>query len=397
MSDAVSADGKRDRHFGPRAVAISFLIGLVVAVLLWRVDVTAEGRFVLAPGAQVVRAVSTAPVTRILVQPGQPVVPGTPLIEVSDGMRCGAAQSLLCAEIEDIRQRVIAAEESYRAELIALDTEEAILGSDPEALRGAKEREAASLSDELDRLNGRATTDSLTAEEAARREALGPLVKALEDTVAQIDDGTRAEAIGAERRRLYATYRRTLDEAIADIGDRRAEIGAPWFGDTSAISFVPGGMRYRSKVQGVVRQINLAANDATVPGEPMIVIERTDGTIEAIAAINHRGIGYLETEDQVKLSLEAFNPALFGAVEGRVTDIARVPSRRTVGRREHRTYPVRIALVPNPATGAAATVGGDGRMEYPLRPGMEGRARAVVGRERWLARLFTGGGGHHGQ
>lgn len=131
-----------------------------------------------------------------------------------------------------------------------------------------------------------------------------------------------------------------------------------------------GRLSVVSPVDGIVHRLHVASrSDVVVPGGPIAEVLPKTETLIGIVRLRPQDVGHIEAGNRVELKSTAFNPKIYGQIEGRVQRVSPTSTLDTSG---HPYFDVRVAL-------DRQTIGKD-EISKPLRAGLEINAAIVTGR-----------------
>ncbi|MDG2526276.1 HlyD family efflux transporter periplasmic adaptor subunit [Stenotrophomonas sp. HITSZ_GD] len=367
------------------AVFSALLLAALVFVCTGRYTrrVTVSGEVTSTVGLVQVHAERASVVSRLLVQRGQVVKKGQPLVEYavqqggedsSDVNRAIAGelrtQGKLAADeragslrgfdlkADDLRQRIA----GLQVQRAALLDQRALLGEQIDVLRSRQAR--------YERL--RAQQYLSQAEfESTRKELISVQVqeKSMRVQISQLDEQLTVARNDLAR---LPIERRSRDNAIqGDISRLRLavieqEARRTW--------------RTLSPVDGVVTALPVKAGIVVQAGQVMVAVLPANGRMEATLLINGEAAGFVEPKQRVLMRLDAFPYQKYGHLAGRVVAVDRNPTRgadlQGIGSAGAQAsyYVATVALDTQSMTG-------DGR-QHGLLPGMTCQADVMLERRR---------------
>ncbi len=403
-----------------RASALLFtILAIIAAVILWAWlteidDVTrAPGRVVPAGDVQVVQAADAGVIRAILVEEGQLVAAGDPLVELDGIMQASqldrelqralalrARIERLSAEIEardtvfpvdldDQAPELVTSERALFAGRAAALTAELGVAerrleqrhqerAEERAALASAERTAAILAEEraiiaplVERgvepqtslLALRRQEEELSADLAsrsARIARLGTAIAEIEDSMTATRSAFRAEAL------------RDLTEATAELAALRPAL--------PALETLADRAILRAPVAGVVNRLNRRTVGGTVrAGEDVAEIVPLDDALLIEAYVLPQDIAFLSPDQPVRVKLTAYDFTRYGALEGRILRIGADAVQRSE-RDEAEVFVVTIRT-------SGALLDADGA-QVRIIPGMTAEIDILAGRRRVIDYLL---------
>lgn len=328
----------------PRAagvcIAIVFAVfsALLVTGLGWQLDDTVRVRGVLtrAGGEVLVRAPDHGVVTAVLVQAGEHVESGKPLLGTdaslfgSDGQRPRAVEeAALVRQLEQLNRRLEAARrgagvevDGLRAQLSALQVERAHLG-DELAVGEQLEAMASRRAQHVERLVADGHLAAVRSEEA-RSEAL-----------------VQRQRAAVARRALarLASEEATLAHRLTSRAVQRDADVARYEQEIAALTGRLNALRMASRLTvapraGKVAALRVSAGQTVSAGEPVLTLLDESARLIAELTVPANSVGQVRPGQRVRLRYDAFPYQRFGSYEGIVREvsasaIARLPSSGT--------------------------------------------------------------------
>lgn len=365
------------------------IAGFSVVIIAWasvaeiNETASAPGRVVPTRPLQVVSNLEGGIVADILVKPGQAVAAGAPLLRLDPGLasadygRSSAAGAALAARIVRLEAEIANRVPAFPAGLVAaapagvaaersawaarrLERASNIAGSRARAdgaMRGLDEARAAA-----------ASAIEVRAQAAREVALLAPLVdKGIEPRLT-LDRArsalVQADAAAAGARQSVARAAALADEAraaVSSIGDgARAAAGndlalarAEFATQAAALPALRRRVErteVRSPMAGTVQRVLAATVGGSVaPGAPLVEIVPAGGALAVEARVRPRDIGMVHFGQPASVRITAYDPSVYGKLEGRVTRIS--PDAVTDGPGGEGWYLVRIETRGNGLTG----------------------------------------------
>jgi adhesin transport system membrane fusion protein len=390
----------RLRRFEPRTASNLLLWGILAFILLFilwasltQIDrtVRGEGRVVPSSRLQVISNLEGGIVADILVQSGQDVPAGAPLIRLDGTLSTAefgssnAASSALAVKIARLRAEVAGQTPSYPASddgLVAIES----------ALHEARMAELASLSagahariTQAERALAEAQANyrarlSAQRSTAAERDMIRPLVeRGIEPQIALVQSQNAATIAANEAKAgsaAIARARATLAEAQAgltqasqdwraraatELATAQAELAAR-SRTLPALSNRIDRTVIRAPVGGRVNRVLVTTVGGSVsPGQPLVELVPSREALQIEALISPKDIGTVRLGQRAKVDITAYDPAIYGSLEGQVVTIS--PDAVLNERTGETHYVVRVR------TGKAALTDRNGG-RLPIGPGM---------------------------
>lgn len=420
------ARDKQNHDFMPAIVAamerppasytriVSMLVVLLTVIAgMWafasKVDiiVSAQGEIVPAGRVKVIQAADQGVVREILVDDGQVVEIGTPLVEM-DSTSTKAEETQLGIR----RARAILTVQRLRAEL----GEPVEIGAGIDLPRPAIDTEK-----KLYRANSEFFSESLaqlehkreevrTAREVSRREVdkLRTRIDHLVSRLARKRDQAEMGLIPKQEvenvqfevqtvRKELGIYEQRLQEATIRMNAAKERLGSARFERNSGLyealtqaehelksieqDLIKARKRsahqvVKAPVAGVVQQLNVHTVGAVVQrGQKLLVIVPEDVGLEMDARILNKDIGFVDEEQSARVKIDAFEFTRYGHITGRLQWVG---SDAVVDEEKGAVYPARIALA---RTSMQNRVGG---RDATVVPGMRATADIVIGQRRLI-------------
>lgn len=398
------------------AVLATVVLGVGWAAIA-RVDTTVRGagRLVVPGGIQDISHVEGGIIAAILVQPGQMVARGQPLLRL-DTTRL---------EAEAARDDVVRIAKTAEAERLLAEARSGGLRFDPALAASptqvASEREAFAAYARLQRATlttARARISEAehaqaqaVAEQGIRKQASALSAREWRTEAALVDKGIEpaaaldraqvayaqaqtsehaAAAAAARASGAVAETRASLREVVARARSEAASAHAVANADAmiaqhnAAISIDRVRRSIlRAPVAGTIgRVFARTIGGVARPGETLVEIVPTSGRLEIEARFAARDIAAIRPGARARVRIAAFDPAVFGSLDGTVVTVASDTSSPAANpSEEQRSYLVRLQLIG----GLHDTAG----RALALRPGMTAEVDVIGPRRSILAYLLT--------
>jgi len=404
-----------------RRLLLASLLGFFIAALTWaalgRIDVVAfaQGQTVASSRVQPVQSLDRGLVTAVLVDEGDRVQAGQPVIHLGQSSALAQAESL-----RERLQRTRAARRRLEALMAALrddsppqfrppaDIAEDVARDERQLMHGQWRSHRAEIA-ELEQVKANRRTEKATV--AAEIRALDRILPYSEQRVdrlerlaaddlasqAELDDARRellqqrsergrrqgrlnelaGEVRLAERRieRASSRFEADINDEYASVEDRIARL-------REQLAEAEGKLErrtVRAPRAGIVQNLAVRSTGTVVePAEILMRIVPADQPLEVEARILNQDIGFAEPGQRVKVKFDAFDFTRFGAVAGTIRDIA--PSSTEDEQLGH-VYHALVELDRN-------WMDVDGE-RLRLRPGMTATVDIEIG-ERRLIEYFLG-------
>lgn len=389
------------------------LLGGLILTLAWmaigRIDIvaTAQGKVIPADNVKLVQPAAAGVVRRILVQDGQRVRRGQPLVELDPTQTAAdsaqAGEALDAAKLDVARARAVlagldgrgvsfvapggidaATAERHRALAVAryqqLVADQGMQAADARAAQaavGEARRQAAKLAETLPLLD-----QQIAANETLLAKGYVSKLKVIEmrrtrmaaardrDIALQTAARANAQAAGAgggvarSRAAARATVLEELVKAEAEVALRREAFVKSRQASGLATLTAP--------VSGTVAQLAIHTEGGVVEAaKPIMLIVPSGGGLAIEAQVLSRDAGFVRPGMAVAVKLDAFPFNRHGSVPGRVV---RIGSDAVEDERLGLVYTARVALGPT---------------DLPLRPGMGATVDVKTGRRSILATLLS--------
>ena len=411
-----TADAPPDLSSQERAErrALGILAGLVAALLLWAalapIDriVRAEGRIVAAARAQIVQHLEGGIVEAIAVREGESVRAGQLLMRLSDvqankDVQQGvsrmqalqATQARLQAESEGserIEFPAAVGEDYRRRERSAFNERAKKLRSELAALQQQIKQRRAELAETQLRAKNYATEIDLARQQSQLLEGLHrrgaasqlELIEAQSRTQRMLSAQGEAmaaiprlsAAIGEMESRLAeadARFRADARLELSQVGGELERLGHALSGDSDRLART----EVRAPVGGFVNRLHFNTLGGVVkPGEPILEITPSDGPLAVEARVRPDDRAALRPGLSTRVVIGAYDYAVYGALDGRLTEVSADTLPDEKGSRYYR-----VTIEARPADGPLA--------REVILPGMTARADIVLGQRSVLSYLLS--------
>jgi membrane fusion protein, adhesin transport system len=351
----------RLRRFEPRAASNLLLWGILAFILLFifwasltQIDrtVRGQGKVVSSSRLQVISNLEGGIVADILVQSGQDVAAGAPLIRLDGTLSSAefgssnAASSALAVKIARLRAEVAGRTPTYPPSddgLVAIesalhDARMAELASIAAGARARITQAERGLTEAQANYGARASAQRSAA---AERDMIRPLVeRGIEPQIALVQSQNAAtitanEAIAASA--AIARARATLAEAQAglnqanqdwraraatELATAQAELSAR-ARTLPALSSRVDRTVIRAPVGGRVNRVLVTTIGGSVsPGQPLVELVPSREALQVEALVSPKDIGSVRIGQRAKVDITAYDPAVYGSLEGQVATIS---------------------------------------------------------------------------
>lgn len=425
VRDRPAVDAVNARHSGGvRAVTdaplprsgrwlLAAMLLFVAATLLWAclgsIDVVAfaQGRTVVSSRVQPVQAVERTMVTEVLVEEGDRVAAGEPVIYLQRAGVAAATQALgyrlaqSRAELARVEALLAAGPDSPPKLITPQGVAEAIAAAERDRMRGewaAHRQQIAELGQRHAnrRAEAKASRASIAATEAVmpylqrQVERLQRLAERGAASRSRLDQARRkltakTGALAVERRQLEVIrgkvalaerelavartrFRAELLDERAGIAERRARLRRELVTAQAKLE----RHTLRAPIAGIVQDLAVRAAGAVVePAQALMRIVPAERPLEVEAKILNRDIGFVREGQSVDVKLAAYDFTRYGTVPGIIREIS--PS-STVDRQLGRVYTALVALKRHWIKVAGERVA--------LRPGMTATVDIELGSRR---------------
>ncbi len=390
----------RLRRFEPRTASNLLLWGILAFILLFilwasltQIDRTVRGDGKVVPSSrlQVISNLEGGIVADILVQSGQDVTAGTPLVRLDGTLSTAefgssnAATSALAVKIARLRAEVAGRTPVYPPSddgLVAIES----------ALHDARMAELASLAagarariTQAERALAEAQANygaraSAQRSAAAERDMIRPLVeRGIEPQISLIqsqnaatvtaNEASAASAAISRARASLAEAQAGLNQANQDWRARAATELATSQAEIStrartlpALSSRVDRTVIRAPVGGRVNRVLVTTVGGSVsPGQPLVELVPSREALQVEALVSPKDIGSVRIGQRAKVDITAYDPAVYGSLEGQVVTIS--PDAVLNERTGETHYLVRVR------TGKSALTDKNGR-RLAIGPGM---------------------------
>jgi membrane fusion protein, adhesin transport system len=351
----------RLRRFEPRTASNLLLWGILAFILLFiiwatltQIDrtVRAQGKIVPSLRLQVISNLEGGIIADILVQSGEDVAAGAPLIRLDGTLSnaefgsSNAASSALAVKIARLRAEVAGQTPSYPPSddgLVAIES----------ALHDARMAELASLAagarariTQAERALAEAQANygaraSAQRSAAAERDMIRPLVeRGIEPQIALVQSqnaatvtANEAEAASAAISRARASLAEAhagLNQATQDwraraateLATAQAELGAR-VRTLPALSNRVDRTVIRAPVGGRINRVLVTTVGGSVsPGQPLVELVPSREALQVEALVSPKDIGSVQIGQRAKVDITAYDPAVYGALQGEVVTIS---------------------------------------------------------------------------
>lgn len=418
-ADQVSLDMPLELEEGPPPVAYSRVLRILslgaAAFLIWaavgqvREVANASGEIVPAGKVQTVGHLEGGIVTEVLVQEGQLVEKGAPLVRLQET----AASSDL--EKVNTRLQFLAREEQRlsgqpdfqlsgklrlatdagfsEAQQAAFNAQQEALEQERQALRARINEKEAELSSVVERIALQETRVEIEQEQFGIQESLfdqGYTSKrrfleaksSLQEAQSQL-----TELIGFEGRtqaqlaEAKASFQRTIAKAEEELAEERSRVTQ----ERSELAFEAEKQKdrfdrlfVRAPISGHVKSLALKGPGSVLaPGDVVAEIVPTGSDLVAEVRISPRDIGHIEVGDEAEIAITTFDPNIQGTLTGAVSVIS-----ASSFRDEYGDYFFK-ALIP-----LSTNQIGEGSRAETISPGMVVDAKIVTGSKSVLQYLM---------
>lgn len=341
-------------------------LGLVVGALLWatlasiEVMASARGETIVGSRVQNVQAPESAVVSEVLVEDGDSVRAGQPVVYLE---RTEAA-----AEVDELRYKLDdgrTARERFRALIAAIDGErerpelespdgvdELVVVQQRSLMQSQWQSHLATISELREKRHSRtleaatieSRVDALEAGMPYFRQRVERLARLSGDELASRAEFEEAEQVLVEKRHELGVQKRRYDEARAGInlvareldrariafaeqlGQKLAETNVEIAGLRERLSRAENRLErhtLRAPIAGSVQDIALHTHGAVVQaGDTLLRVAPPEGPVEVEAKIQHRDIGFARVGQSVDVKFDAFDFMRYGSTAGRIREIA---------------------------------------------------------------------------
>ncbi|MBG6211432.1 HlyD family type I secretion membrane fusion protein [Labrenzia sp. EL_126] len=360
----------------------------------------ASGEIVPAGKIQTVGHLEGGIVAEVLVEEGQLVEKGTPLVRLQE-----AATS---SDLEKVRTRLqfLAREEQRltnysreekngdprfsgdfdfsEAQQAALEAQKKAIEQEQQALKARINEKEAELASVLERISFQRTQVEIEQEKFAIQESLfdqGYTSKRRfldAKSAHQIAQSELSELIGRKGRAeaQLAEAKASLERFIAVEAEELAEERSRVVQERSELAFEAEKQRdrfdrlyVRAPASGHVKTLNLKGPGSVVaPGDVVAEIVPSDSDLVAEVRVSPRDIGHVEVGDEAEIAVTTFDPNIQGTLKGEVSVVSASSFRDEYG---NYYFKAKIPLSSNMI--------GKGSQEETISPGMVVDAKIVTG------------------
>lgn len=220
---------------------------------------------------------------------------------------------------------------------------------------------------------GAASMSELRAARSRVAEAQAQLSK----TAVPVDDGDVA-ILESEGEQAQIEYELKLAKMAAARTEKQVDIEAQKR-TLANLELAHEQAQLRAPADGLVAGLDVAVGDIVSSGQSVITIAR-DADIEVDAAIQASDVAKLQVGLPVRITLDAFDPSLFGALDGTLRFISPAAETQSTSSGQVSYYMVRVAVSGD------ALSRGEYRGQVTL--GMTGRIELITGKRRVIAIVF---------
>ena len=351
----------RLRRFEPRTASNLLLWGILAFILLFiiwasltQIDRTVRGDGKVVPSSrlQVISNLEGGIVADILVQSGQDVAAGAPLIRLDGTLSkaefgsSNAASSALAVKIARLRAEVAGRTPVYPISddgLVAIESalHDARMAELTSLAAGARARitqAERALAEAQANYGARASAQRSAA---AERDMIRPLVeRGIEPQIALVQSQNAAtvtanEAVAASAaisraRASLAEAQAGLNQATQDWRARAATELATAQAELStrartlpALSSRVDRTVIRAPVGGRVNRVLVTTVGGSVsPGQPLVELVPSREALQVEALVSPKDIGSVRIGQRAKVDITAYDPAVYGSLEGQVVTIS---------------------------------------------------------------------------
>ncbi|WP_422383223.1 HlyD family type I secretion periplasmic adaptor subunit [Roseibium album] len=360
----------------------------------------ASGEIVPAGKIQTVGHLEGGIVAEVLVEEGQLVEKGTPLVRLQE--------SATSNDLEKVRTRLqfLAREEQRltnysreekngdprfsgdfdfsEAQQAALEAQKKAIEQEQQALKARINEKEAELASVLERISFQRTQVEIEQEKFAIQESLfdqGYTSKRRfldAKSAHQIAQSELSELIGRKGRAeaQLAEAKASLERFIAVEAEELAEERSRVVQERSELAFEAEKQRdrfdrlyVRAPASGHVKTLNLKGPGSVVaPGDVVAEIVPSDSNLVAEVRVSPRDIGHVEVGDEAEIAVTTFDPNIQGTLKGEVSVVSASSFRDEYG---NYYFKAKIPLSSNMI--------GKGSQEETISPGMVVDAKIVTG------------------
>jgi membrane fusion protein, adhesin transport system len=351
----------RIRKFEPRTASNMLLWGILAFILLFilwasltQIDrtVRGDGRVVPSSRLQVISNLEGGIVADILVQSGQDVAAGAPLIRLDGTLSTAefgssnAATSALAVKIARLRAEVAGRTPVYPPSddgLVAIESalHDARMAELASLAAGARARITQAERALTEAQANYAARASAQRSAAAERDMIRPLVeRGIEPQIALIqsqnaaivtaNEATAANAAIARARASLAEAQAGLNQASQDWRARAATELATAQAEIStrartlpALSNRVDRTVIRAPIGGRVNRVLVTTVGGSVsPGQPLVELVPSREALQVEALVSPKDIGSVRIGQRARVDITAYDPAVYGSLEGQVVTIS---------------------------------------------------------------------------
>jgi membrane fusion protein, adhesin transport system len=351
----------RIRKFEPRTASNMLLWGILAFILLFilwasltQIDrtVRGDGRVVPSSRLQVISNLEGGIVADILVQSGQDVAAGAPLIRLDGTLSTAefgssnAATSALAVKIARLRAEVAGRTPVYPPSddgLVAIESalHDARMAELASLAAGARARITQAERALTEAQANYAARASAQRSAAAERDMIRPLVeRGIEPQIALIqsqnaaivtaNEATAANAAIARARASLAEAQAGLNQASQDWRARAATELATAQAEIStrartlpALSSRVDRTVIRAPIGGRVNRVLVTTVGGSVsPGQPLVELVPSREALQVEALVSPKDIGSVRIGQRARVDITAYDPAVYGSLEGQVVTIS---------------------------------------------------------------------------
>ncbi|HEX8526601.1 HlyD family type I secretion periplasmic adaptor subunit [Allosphingosinicella sp.] len=374
------------------------VVGFFVVFVIWAAfteldkSVRAQGRVIASSQLQIVSNLEGGVVEQILVQPGQMVEAGAELVRLDPTMTSSelgsgqASVAALSAKIARLEAEVAGREPVYPAAADASSAEQIAIERSLHISRMAELGQLTNAAQARVVQAQRAINEAesayqarVQARDARRAEAamLRPLVARGIEPRLSLMQAESAAAVAASEAAAAASAiaraRASLSEAQAMLSRERQDWRARAATELAAAQAEFAARRrtmpalservdrtvVRSPVRGRVNRVLVTTVGGTVaPGAPMVEVVASEDSLLVEAMVRPQDIGSVRQEQRARVNITAYDPAIYGSLEGTVVSIS--PETTTIERTGETFYLVRVRTTSNAlrnAQGRALQIG----------------------------------------
>lgn len=395
---------------------VGFFVIFVAWAALTELDrsVRAQGRVIASSQLQVVSNLEGGVVEAILVQPGQMVDENAELVRLDPTMTSSefgsgqASVSALHAKIARLEAEVSGRAPSYPPAPDAATAEQIAIEQSLYASRMAELSQLTSAAQARVTQAQRAIAEAeaayqarVAARDARRAEAatLRPLVeRGIEPqmSLAQVESAAAVAASeAAAAAAAVSRARASLSEAQATLAQQRQDWRSRAATELAAAQAEFAARRrampalservertiVRSPVRGRVNRVLVTTVGGSVaPGAPLVEIVASEDSLLVEAMVRPQDIGSVRMNQPARANITAYDPSVYGALEGRVVSIS--PDALTDERTGESFYMVRVRTTSNALRGKRGEA-------LQIGPGMQAEVNLLGDKRSILSYLLT--------